>query len=161
MRIAPWSEDDMNQLSNCSQWFLFLKETKWLVKYICTHPYYHVLLVGISLTLSCHSPLSSTTYGMSSRLYPERLPWFSFVSIYIYIYIHPGSECPTCQATRKSCDTTKQFVWGWQYIYIYIHIQINIYIYKYKYLYTKKYIQMCVYIYIYLLKYIPIYIYAY
>ena len=30
MHIAPWSEDDMKQLSNCDQWFLFLKETKWL-----------------------------------------------------------------------------------------------------------------------------------
>ena len=28
--IAPWSEDDLRQLSNCGQWFLFLKETKWL-----------------------------------------------------------------------------------------------------------------------------------
>ena len=30
MHIAPWSEDDLRQLSNCGQWFLFLKETKWL-----------------------------------------------------------------------------------------------------------------------------------
>ena len=30
MHIAPWSEDDMRQLSNCSQWFLFLKEMKSL-----------------------------------------------------------------------------------------------------------------------------------
>ena len=30
MHIAPWSEDDLRQLSNCDQWFLFLKETKWL-----------------------------------------------------------------------------------------------------------------------------------
>ena len=26
--IAPWSEDDLRQLLNCGQWFLFLKETK-------------------------------------------------------------------------------------------------------------------------------------
>ena len=30
MHIAPWSEDDLRQLSNCSKWFLFLKETKSL-----------------------------------------------------------------------------------------------------------------------------------
>ena len=30
MHIAPWSEDDIWQLLNCGQWFLFLKETKWL-----------------------------------------------------------------------------------------------------------------------------------
>ena len=30
LHIAPWSEDDLRQLSNCCQWFLFLKETKWL-----------------------------------------------------------------------------------------------------------------------------------
>ena len=30
MHIALWSEDDLRQLSNCSLWFLFLKETKWL-----------------------------------------------------------------------------------------------------------------------------------
>ena len=30
MHIALRSEDDLRQLSNCSQWFLFLKETKWL-----------------------------------------------------------------------------------------------------------------------------------
>ena len=29
MHITPWSEDDLRQLSNCGQWFLFLKETKW------------------------------------------------------------------------------------------------------------------------------------
>ena len=29
MHIAPRSEDDLRQLSNCGQWFLFLKETKW------------------------------------------------------------------------------------------------------------------------------------
>ena len=27
-------------------------------------------------------------------------------------------KCPTCLATLKSCDTTKQSVCGWQYIYI-------------------------------------------
>ena len=30
MHIAPWSEDDLRQLSNGGQWFLFLIETKWL-----------------------------------------------------------------------------------------------------------------------------------
>ena len=30
MHIAPSSEDDLRQLLNCGQWFLFLKETKWL-----------------------------------------------------------------------------------------------------------------------------------
>ena len=30
MHIAPWSEDDLRQLTKCGQWFLFLKETKWL-----------------------------------------------------------------------------------------------------------------------------------
>ena len=30
MHIAPWSEDNLRQLSNRGQWFLFLKETKWL-----------------------------------------------------------------------------------------------------------------------------------
>ena len=30
MHIALWSEDDSMQLSNCGQWLLFLKETKWL-----------------------------------------------------------------------------------------------------------------------------------
>ena len=30
MHITPRSEDDLRQLSNWSQWFLFLKETKWL-----------------------------------------------------------------------------------------------------------------------------------
>ena len=30
MYIVPCSEDDLRQLSNCGQWFLFLKETKWL-----------------------------------------------------------------------------------------------------------------------------------
>ena len=30
MHTAPWSEDDLRQLSNCCQWFLFLKEEKWL-----------------------------------------------------------------------------------------------------------------------------------
>ena len=35
---------------------------------------------------------------------------------------NPSFKRPTCQATPKSCDTTKQFVRGWQYIYIYIYI---------------------------------------
>ena len=30
MHIAPLSEDNKRQLSNCGQWFLFLKEMKWL-----------------------------------------------------------------------------------------------------------------------------------
>ena len=30
MHIAPWSEDDIRQLLNCGQWFLFWKETKLL-----------------------------------------------------------------------------------------------------------------------------------
>ena len=30
MHVAPRSEDDLRQLSNCNLWFLFLKETKWL-----------------------------------------------------------------------------------------------------------------------------------
>ena len=30
MHVAPWSEDDLSQLSNSGQWFLFLKEAKWL-----------------------------------------------------------------------------------------------------------------------------------
>ena len=30
MHITQQSEDDLRQLSNCGQWFLFLKETKWL-----------------------------------------------------------------------------------------------------------------------------------
>ena len=30
MHTAPLSADDMRQLSNCGQWFLFSNETKWL-----------------------------------------------------------------------------------------------------------------------------------
>ena len=30
MHIAPCSKDDLWQLLNSSQWFLFLEETKWL-----------------------------------------------------------------------------------------------------------------------------------
>ena len=33
-----------------------------------------------------------------------------------------GFERPTCLATLKSSDRTKQSVYGWQYIYIYIYI---------------------------------------
>ena len=36
----------------------------------------------------------------------------------------PGFECPTCLATLKSSDRTKQSVCGW-------HIYIYIYIYRY------------------------------
>ena len=34
----------------------------------------------------------------------------------------PGFEHPTCLATLKSSDRTKQSVCGWQYVYIYIYI---------------------------------------
>ena len=37
---------------------------------------------------------------------------------------NPGFEHPTCLATLKSSDRTKQSVCGWQYIYIYIYIYI-------------------------------------
>ena len=37
----------------------------------------------------------------------------------------PSFKHPTCLATQKSCDTTKQSVMtGTQYIYIYIYIYI-------------------------------------
>ena len=37
---------------------------------------------------------------------------------------NPSFKRPTCLATLKSCDTTKQSVCGWQYIYIYIYMHI-------------------------------------
>ena len=36
----------------------------------------------------------------------------------------PGFGRPTCLATLKSSDGTKQSVCGWQYIYTYIYIYI-------------------------------------
>ena len=36
--------------------------------------------------------------------------------IYIHIGFDPGFERPTCLATLKSSDRTKQSVRGWQYI---------------------------------------------
>ena len=46
-----------------------------------------------------------------------------------------GFERPTCLATLKSSDRTKQSVCGRQYIYIYIYIYVYIYIYIYIYIY--------------------------
>ena len=37
----------------------------------------------------------------------------------------PSFKHPTCLATLKSCDTTKQSVFGWLYIYIYIYINVR------------------------------------
>ena len=88
MHIAPWSEDNMRQLSNCGQWFLFLKETKWLcwkkpwqptsiritwhTQDFSTLIYHHhdVQLAQISLTLSLHVSLSFIAFGRSSGLHP-------------------------------------------------------------------------------------------
>ena len=40
----------------------------------------------------------------------------------------PSSKHPTCLATLKSCDTTKQSVCGWLYIYIYNLQYLSLYL---------------------------------
>ena len=63
MHIAPRSEDDLRQLSNCGQWFLFLKETTTNLNrnHMAYPTLFHAVgtqsLVAVFLLLVCFLPV--------------------------------------------------------------------------------------------------------
>ena len=79
-----------------------------------------------------------------------------------WVGFNPSFKHPTCLATLKSCDTTKQSVCGWQYVYIHIHTHTHTYIYIYIYAtLTYIYIYIHTHIYIYIKKHKQTHLYAY
>ena len=86
MHIAQRSEDDLRQLSNCCQRFLFLKEMKWL-SVLENHYIYIYIYKGKESQPSLHHGIVTIemgAFGSPSHLY---------LLIHIYIYSVSKNVC--------------------------------------------------------------------
>ena len=93
---------------------------------------------GFELVSPYSFPTTITTTPRANKVSTWYSCWPSGLR-FSWMGFDPGFERPTCVATPKSSDGTKQSVCGWQYlsIYIYIYIYTIIYTIYIIYIYVK------------------------